>query len=126
MNQLDIAPVNQAHASVVVLDNGAGLLVKFVGSIDVEDPGLVFDSLFAKIHDGMVSRKIPFVVADFTELAFWNSSGIKAVAKWVMKLAMLPSDLRYQIRINHNQAVSWQATGLPTLIYLVPGFVELN
>jgi hypothetical protein len=74
----------------------------------------------------MVAQKIPFIVADFNGLSFLNSSGIKAVAKWIMKLAMLPPGQKYQIRIAHNKAVTWQVTSLPTLTYLVPGAVKVE
>jgi len=121
MNKLNIEPINQDKVRVDVTDSAEGLSVKFVGDIDMEDPSVVFDPLFAKLHEGMVAHKIPFVVADFKELTFLNSSGIKAVAKWIMKLAMLPADQKYQIRIAHNKAVTWQVTSLPTLTFLVPG-----
>jgi hypothetical protein len=126
MNKLNIDPVDQEKLHAEVLDNGEGLTVKLVGDIDMEDPGFVLDPLFEKLHQGMLARKIPFVVADFNALAFLNSSGIKAVAKWIMKLAMLPPDQKYLIRIAHNKAVTWQVTSLPTLTYLVPGAVKIE
>jgi hypothetical protein len=126
MNKLNIEPVRQDKIKMEVLDNAEGLKVTFVGDIDMEDPSLVLDPLFEKIHQGMVAKKIPFIVADFTGLTFLNSSGIKAVAKWIMKLAMLPPDQKYQIRIAHNKAITWQVTSLPTLTFLVPGAVKVE
>jgi hypothetical protein len=126
MNKLNIDPVQQDKIKVEVLDNAEGLKVTFVGDIDMEDPSIVLDPLFEKIHQGMVAKKIPFVVADFQGLTFLNSSGIKAVAKWIMKLAMLPPDQKYQIRIAHNKAITWQVTSLPTLTFLVPGAVKVE
>ena len=126
MNKLNIEPIAQDKVKVEVLDNAEGLIVKFVGDIDMEDPSIVFDPLFEKIHQGMVAKKIPFIVADFKGLTFLNSSGIKAVAKWIMKLAMLPPDQKYQIRISHNKAITWQVTSLPTLTFLVPGAVKVE
>jgi len=126
MNKLNIDPVQQDKLQVEVLDNGEGITVKLVGDIDMEDPGLVLDPFFESVHQGVLVRKIPFVVADFKGLTFLNSSGIKAVAKWIMKLAMLPPDQRYLVRIAHNKAVTWQVTSLPTLTYLVPGAVKIE
>lgn len=126
MNKLNIDPVQQDKVKIEVLDNAEGLLAKFVGDIDMEDPSIVLDPLFEKIHQGMVAKKIPFVVADFNGLTFLNSSGIKAIAKWIMKLAMLPPDQKYQIRIAHNKAITWQVTSLPTLTFLVPGAVKVE
>jgi len=126
MNKLNINPVNQDKIKIEVLDNGDGLKIKFIGDIDMEDPSIVLDPLFEKIHQGMVSTKIPFIVADFNGLTFLNSSGIKAIAKWIMKLAMLPADKKYQIRIAYNRAITWQVTSLPTLTFLVPGAVKVE
>lgn len=126
MNKLNIDPVHQDKVKIDILDNAEGLMAKFVGDIDMEDPSIVLDPLFEKIHQGMVSKKIPFVVADFNGLTFLNSSGIKAIAKWIMKLAMLPPDQKYQIRIAHNKAITWQVTSLPTLTFLVPGAVKVE
>lgn len=126
MNKLNIDPVAQDKIKIEVVDTATGISVKFVGDIDMEDPSIVLDPLFEKIHTGMVSKKIPDVVADFQGLNFLNSSGIKAVAKWIMKLAMLPADQKYHIKISHNKAITWQVTSLPTLTFLVPGAVKIE
>ena len=126
MNKLNIEPVSKDKVNLEVLDNGEGLTIKLVGDIDMEDPSIVLDPFFDKIHQGMVAQRIPFIVADFHGLTFLNSSGIKAVAKWIMKLAMLPPDQKYQIRISHNKAITWQVTSLPTLTFLVPGAVKVE
>ncbi|NNM67339.1 MAG: hypothetical protein HKM06_04950 [Spirochaetales bacterium] len=126
MNKLGIEAVAQDKVKVELVDNGAGVMVKFVGDIDMEDPSILLDPLFEKIHSGMVSKKIPEITADFRGLNFLNSSGIKAIAKWIMKLAMLPADQKYVIKIAHNKAITWQVTSLPTLTFLVPGAVKIE
>ena len=126
MNKLGISSISLQKLNVDVVDRDAGLVVKFVGDIDMEDPSQVFDPFFEKIHQGIVANKVPFVVADFNGLNFLNSSGIKAIAKWIMKLALLPPDQKYQIRIAHNPAIRWQVTSLPPLTFLVPGAVKIE
>jgi hypothetical protein len=126
MNKLGIEAVAQDKVKVEIVDNGAGVMVKFIGDIDMEDPSILLDPLFEKIHSGMVSKKIPEITADFRALNFLNSSGIKAIAKWIMKLAMLPADQKYVIKIAHNKAITWQVTSLPTLTFLVPGAVKIE
>jgi len=125
-NKLGIAPVAQEKIKIDVVDAGSGIGVNFVGDIDMEDPSVILDPIFEKIHTGVVEQKIPEVLADFKGLNFLNSSGIKAVAKWIMKLAMLPPDKKYNIRILHNKAITWQVTSLPTLTFLVPGAVKIE
>ena len=126
MNRLSLAPLVQDKLRVEVTDSASGLLVQFTGSIDMEAPGLILDPLFSQLHEGMVAEKIPFIVADFQQLTFLNSSGIKAIARWIMKLAMLPASQRYQIRLTHNKSLAWQVTSLPTLAFLVPGAVKVE
>lgn len=125
-NKLGIDPIEQEKIKISVNDAGAGVEVHFVGDIDMEDPSVILDPLFEKVHSGVVQNKITEVIANFKELNFLNSSGIKAVAKWIMKLAMLPPDKKYNIRIQHNKAITWQVTSLPTLTFLVPGAVKIE
>lgn len=126
MNKLGIDSVIQDKIKIEVSDTATGVMVKFTGDIDMEDPSIVLDPLFEKVHSGVVAKKVPDVVADFQALNFLNSSGIKAVAKWIMKLAMLPADQKYAIKITHNKAITWQVTSLPTLTFLVPGAVKIE
>ncbi len=126
MNKLGIDPIAQDKIKIEVADNGPDMVIRFIGDIDMEDPSIILDPVFEKVHSGMVSKKIPEIVADFKGLNFLNSSGIKAVAKWIMKLAMLPADQKYRIKIAHNKAITWQVTSLPTLTFLVPGAVKIE
>ena len=111
---------------VEVFDDNSNVCVKFKGDIDMEDPGVFLDPFFEQLHEGMISQKIKEVKADFKELNFLNSSGIKAVAKWIMKLTDLSDAEKYTIRILYNRDITWQVTSLPTLNFLVPGVVKVE
>lgn len=126
MNKLGVDGISQDRIKIDVVDSANGVTLKFIGDIDMEDPSILLDPLFEKVHDGCVAKGIKEVIADFTELNFLNSSGIKAIAKWIMKLAMLPDDQKYIIRIAHNKEITWQVTSLPTLTFLVPGAVKVE
>ena len=126
MNKLNIDSFQQDKIKVDIEDTSNGIVAKFVGDIDMEDPSILLDPLFEKMHSGAAAQKLAEVVADFTAPNFLNSSGIKAVAKWIMKLAMLPADQRYAIKILHNKDITWQVTSLPTLTFLVPGAVKVE
>ena len=80
MNRLSIDSIVKDKIKVEVQDKAEGLQISFIGDIDMEDPAPILDPFFEKVHQGMVSKKLPFVVADFQGLTFLNSSGIKAVA----------------------------------------------
>jgi hypothetical protein len=126
MNKLGLDSIAQGKIKIDVLDEGTNVAIRFVGDIDMEDPSIILDPLFEKIHTGMVIKKLHEITADFRQLTFLNSSGIKALAKWIMKLVTLPADQKYAIKIVHNKSITWQVTSLPTLTYLVPGGVKIE
>ena len=126
MNRLGIEPVSEERIIINVLDNPNGVTVKFTGDIDMEDPSIILDPLFEKVHDGVLENNYKEVMADFRELNFLNSSGIKAVAKWIMKLSEVDDNQKYIIKIVHNKDITWQVTSLPTLTFLVPGAVQVE
>ncbi len=126
MNKLNIEPVKQSRISIDITDTASGIGVSFIGDVDMQDPGIVLDPLFDKIHGGCIESGIKEVDLDFKQLNFLNSSGIKAIAKWIMKLGDLSGDKKYVIKIIHNKNITWQVTSLPTLTFLVPGAVKVE
>ena len=60
------------------------------------------------------------------QLAFLNSSGIKAIAKWIMKLSSTAAEKKYLIKILQNKEITWQTSSLPTLTFLAPGAVQIE
>lgn len=123
MGKIGIDNIKEDKFSVVINDTSDGVSVVFNGDIDLADPSVILNPFFKSIHDGAVAGNFSTVVGDFTKLAFLNSSGIKAIAKWIMLLAAVPSDQQYKIKIEYDQSVAWQATSLPTLKFLVPDVV---
>jgi len=126
MNKLNIEPITQGKASIEVKDTAAGIAVVISGDIDMQDPSVLLDPIFEKIHNGSMELGIKVVEANVRQLMFLNSSGIKAIAKWIMKLASAPADKKYQIKILQNKDITWQATSLLTLTFLVPGSVVVE
>jgi hypothetical protein len=125
MNKLNIDSIKQGNVTIDVSDTAGGVMVSIAGDIDMQDPSVILDPLFEKVHAGALGAGIKQVEADFRKLTFLNSSGIKAMAKWIMKLTTTPADSKYTLKILHNKEISWQATSLPTLTFLAPGMVSL-
>jgi hypothetical protein len=125
MNCLGIDQIKQGKVTIDVGDIASGVAVSIVGEIDMQDPSVILDPLFAKIHKGVMDAGLKTVEFDLRQLTFLNSSGIKAIAKWIMNLAIAPADKKYVIKILQNKAISWQTTSLPTLTFLVPGAVQI-
>ena len=126
MNKLNIEPIHDERITIEVNDIPSGLEITFTGDIDMEDPGIILDPFFDKVHQGIVSLKLKEIQANFCGLNFLNSSGIKSVAKWIMKLTELTDENKYLIKIIHNKDITWQVTSLPTLTFLVPGGVKIE
>ncbi len=126
MNKLNIETIHHDRVTIEIRDSSDGIEISLDGDIDMEDPGVILDPLFEKIHTGSVNSGIKNVTADFTRLNFLNSSGIKAIAKWIMKLTAVSDEQRYTINIVHNKNITWQVTSLPTLTYLLPDVVKIN
>lgn len=125
MNKLSIETIKQDKVTIEVQDISDGIKVVVSGDIDMQDPSTLLDPFFDKIHNGAISSGIKTVELDVTNLTFLNSSGIKAIAKWIMKLATVEANKKYLIKIIQNKAVAWQATSLQTLTFLVPGSVNV-
>jgi len=125
MNCLGIDQIKQGKVAIDVGDIPSGVIVSIVGDIDMQDPSVVLDPLFEKIHKGVMGGGLKLVEFDLRQLTFLNSSGIKAIAKWIMNLSSAPADKKYVIKILQNKAISWQTTSLPTLTFLVPGAVQI-
>ncbi|AFG36214.1 hypothetical protein [Spirochaeta africana] len=123
MSKLGVDSVKVDRLQIDVQDSPVGLV--FTGDIDMEDPSTVLDPFFSKVHEGMTAGGIGEIQVDMTSLNFLNSSGIKAISKWIMQLGTTSDDKKYVIKLKHNPEITWQATSLPTLTYLVPGAVEV-
>jgi|UniRef100_A0A7C3ELL9 hypothetical protein len=125
MNKLNIETIKQDKVTIDVQDIAEGIKIVVAGDIDMQDPSTLLDPLFDKVHNGAVSSGFKIVELDVTQLNFLNSSGIKAIAKWIMKLATVDAGKKYLIKIIQNKAIAWQATSLQTLTFLVPGSVNV-
>lgn len=125
MNKLSIESIKQDKVTIDIQDIVDGVKIIISGDIDMQDPSTLLDPLFDKVHNGVLSSGLKTVELDVTNLTFLNSSGIKAIAKWIMKLAGTEASKKYQIKIIQNRAIAWQATSLQTLTFLVPGSVNV-
>ena len=104
--------------------NVSGTNVIFDGCIDLQNPDPVITPYFEKIHEQITSNNIKEVTLDFKKLNFLNSSGIKTITKWIMKIPALPDDKKYKMKLYYSEAITWQHTSLKILTYLAPGNVE--
>jgi hypothetical protein len=123
-NKIGIDPCEKENAKIEVKDNDEGITVYFHGKINMQNPGAIFGPFFDELHQKIVDTGIKNVTADFTDLQFLNSSGLKSIIRWIMNDASLPPDNQYNIKILYNKEIGWQETSLTTFKDLVPDLVN--
>ena len=96
------------------------------GTIDVPKPGEFMLPFLEEVHNNIISKKIKKVEADLQKLEFLNSSGIKELVSWLLKLEELSNEQIYTIVFIYNPSISWQEMSLKTLILLNEEQVELK
>ncbi len=124
-NKIGIDVCDKENAKIEVKDNSdGGITVYFHGKINMQNPGAIFGPYFDELHSKIVDSKIKNVIADFTDLQFLNSSGLKSIIRWIMSDAKLPEENQYTIKILYNKEIGWQETSLTTFKDLVPELIE--
>jgi hypothetical protein len=105
---------------ITVDEREGATVIRFAGNIDDANPGAFLDPTLEEIHQQVLAHRLKEVDADFTELSFLNSSGIKSLIKWIMRQTELPDDQKYKIRFVYSSRITWQQTSLKALTYLAP------
>ena len=123
-NKIGIGSCEKENVKIEVKDNDKGVTVYFHGKINMQNPGAIFGPYFDELHHKIIDANIDKVVADFTDLQFLNSSGLKSIIRWIMSDASLPKENQYSIKILYNKEIGWQETSLTTFKDLVPELVD--
>ncbi len=113
-------------AKVVIQETGGVPEIVFTGIIDMSDPYAIIYPFLNAIHKKLVEQSIPEVRCNFMNLEFINSSGIKALVSWLSAISDMPKNKQYVTKIVYNKSITWQTTGLKTLVYLVPDKIILE
>jgi len=100
--------------------NGTALIT---GSTRTSNPNKILEPFFNKIHEGVLKLELKSVIVDIRNLAFLNSSGIKEVVNWILKLEKLPDNKRYIIKFVYNPDIKWQETFVSSMINLNSNYV---
>jgi hypothetical protein len=120
MNSFATLGFKNDKVQIVADEGGETLVIRFSGRIDDADPGAFMDPTLEGIHVQIVASGLREVAADFTELSFLNSSGIKSLIKWIMRQTELDEEQKYKIKFLYSGRVTWQQTSLKALTYLAP------
>ncbi|MCU0846268.1 MAG: hypothetical protein MUD12_00090 [Spirochaetes bacterium] len=126
MGSLSFEPLKLERVNITVGDNDSGLSIKMSGMIDMRDPTLDILPYLLKIHEEVLKKSLKNIKADFTDLTFMNSSGIKTIISWIMKLNDVPVEKRYKINIIYNPNITWQESSIQVMQQLFPDFIVVE
>jgi hypothetical protein len=96
------------------------------GNIDVIDPGKFITPYLLKIHEYVTGRCLKEIFVDVRKLYFLNSSGVKALVEWLIKINDAKSDDQYQLNFIININLLWQEKSLNTLKILNPALIKIT
>ena len=126
MNKLNIDEININNASIKILTRSNNIILKIDGHIEFRNPEETLDPFFENLHNKLLKNNIKKIICNIKDLSFINSSSIKSLITWIMKLNDIDDSKKYKIIFIHNKNVSWQKTSLKNLCFLVPNFVEIK
>jgi hypothetical protein len=114
MPGIDVKPVSESGIEMTA----EGTTITFAGSINHPRPQVFMEPFIEDVHNSIVNNKIKEIDLDITELRFLNSSGIREIVDWVLKMSKLPEDEKYKINFVCSKQHKWQESSITTLIYL--------
>jgi len=87
---------------------------------------VALDKFLASLHEQTRERDLRKVVVDVRELAFLNSSCLKSLVSWIIKVKDLPPEQRYQITFLSCEELNWQKRSLFAILSLAPDLVTIE
>ncbi|MCK4795825.1 MAG: SiaC family regulatory phosphoprotein [Spirochaetes bacterium] len=103
-----------------------GKNVSFSGNIDSLEPEKFIGPFLNKIHNYIIEKKIKSICVDIIDLDFLNSSAIKQLVEWIMKLESLSNNEKYVIKFICNKDISWQEQSIMALTFLNTELVKIE
>ena len=87
---------------------------------------VVLDGFLASAHERMARDSLRKIVVDVRELAFLNSSCLKSLVGWILRIKELAPDRRYLVTFVSNPELNWQQRSLFAISSLAPELVSLE
>jgi hypothetical protein len=93
---------------------------------DLENPYLVLDPFFDKVHSEMTKNQIKNINVNAKELNFINSSSIKCIVKWIVTIQKIDKNNRYTITFLTNKNALWQNLSFESLKYFAQDIIKIT
>lgn len=83
-------------------------VVYLSGSIDNSNSDTILAPLFEEAHNQIIKSKMTKVNLNITSVSYMNSSAMKALVNWILKLNTLPDASKYTINFICSSNFEWQ------------------
>jgi hypothetical protein len=84
------------------------------------------DGFLAAAHERVTRDSLRKIVVDIRELAFLNSSCLKSLVGWILRIKDMAPDRRYQVTFISNPQLNWQQRSLFAISSLAPDLVGIE
>lgn len=118
---LAITPINRDGVLMKVQKD----TIYISGSIDNQNPESYMTPFLSELHENIIENGIKEMKVDIRKLDFLNSSGIKELVVWVMKINEEDENKKYRINFICNDNLNWQRSSISTLEYLNANIVKI-
>lgn len=118
-----IRPVTTETLTAEGAAEGDLVEVRLRGSAELGSK-VTLDELFADVF--AASHGCREVVVDITELEYMNSSSLKSLLTWIVRVRDLPEPQRHKIRILSNPELHWQRRSLHSLVSMCGDILEVE
>lgn len=98
--------------------------VSISGNIIQKNPEIFMFDFFDKLHEFMLENGNRNININIQNLKFLNSSGIKVIVDWIIKVKALPENKRYTICFICDSVSTWQETIISTLSIIDNRIIE--
>ena len=106
-----------------IIENNLHII--FHGSIDLPDPGIVISPFLIEVHDSIIANESKEVYFDISELSYINSSGIKAIIKFIINILPLSPKKKYKVIFQYDPQKGWQPSSFRPVTMLAPKITEM-
>lgn len=126
MNKINLEPLVLEKVKIFLNNEEQTLSLILTGAVDMRNPTSDILPYLIKVHDEVVKNKIKRINVDIKDLIYMNSSGIKILINWIMKINDEPRENYYCINFISNSDIAWQESTLPVLHKLFPDNILIN
>jgi hypothetical protein len=102
------------------------LRISFYGTINMSMPQSILIPYFTKLNDYILKNKLDFIYIDVVNLDFINSSSLRCLLDWILKIKVLSDDTKYKINFVLDIEKKWQKMSFLAIFNLYTDIIDFN